>query len=141
MALALLLVVLTQRVYGWLFVLGCYAAVAGYKLLKGPYGTAGTITVVVSSILSFLIYMCCEMVYWLQDYFDMSVGEILGYPGDVFSLTFSVENLAESWFQILFFVIGLVIVIVRRPLSQQNVLNEIETMESLNSALNENEQK
>lgn len=116
-----------------------YAAVFGYKLLKGPYGTAGTITVAVTSIVSFLLYMCCEMVYWVNYYYDMPVGEILSYPGDILSLTFRAENLAESWFQILFFVIGFIIVMVKRPLSQQNVLNEMETMESFTKSLNDNE--
>lgn len=137
MILCLIIVSITQTVYGWLFVFASYASVFGYKLLKGPYGTAGTVSVAVSSIVAFLLYMVGEMTYFIADYYSMTIGQVSRIIGDIVSLTFSTENLADSWFQILFFVIGVILVLVRRPLSQQNVLNEMDAIDAFTKPLDD----
>lgn len=139
MALALVILMLTDKIYGWLFVLATFASVGGYKLLKGPYGLAGTVTVAVSSLASMVLYLFFQAAYLLAVAYDMPFTEVLGYPGDVVTVAFSPDVLASCWFQLLFFLGGFLYCVIKRPLSQQKVLNELDGLEAFNRSLTEDE--
>ena len=122
MAIALAIGIFAERSYGWFFVLATFAALGGYKLFHGPYGRTGMVTVTLCSILSMVLYLFCEMVYLIAQYYELAIGEVLKQWPAVIQIAFSPDNLAESWFQLIFFLGGLAWFLIKRPLSKQKVV-------------------
>lgn len=135
MAIALVIAAITDKSYGWFFVLATFAALAGYKLLHGPYGRAGMITVTLCSILSMALYLVCEMVYIIIQYNDVTIGEVLQQWPLVIRLAVSMDNLKASWFQLIFFLGGLVWFLIKKPLSKQKIVGTMDEMDDFNRAL------
>ena len=119
MAIALAIGIFAERSYGWFFVLATFAALGGYKLFHGPYGRTGMVTVTLCSILSMVLYLFCEMVYLIAQYYELAIGEVL----------------KQSWFQLIFFLGGLAWFLIKRPLSKQKVVGTMDVMDDFNRAL------
>lgn len=135
MAIALAIGIFAERSYGWFFVLATFAALGGYKLFHGPYGRTGMVTVTLCSILSMVLYLFCEMVYLIAQYYELAIGEVLKQWPAVIQIAFSLDNLAESWFQLIFFLGGLAWFLIKRPLSKQKVVGTMDVMDDFNRAL------
>ena len=135
MAIALAIGIFAERSYGWFFVLATFAALGGYKLFYGPYGRTGMVTVTLCSILSMVLYLFCEMVYLIAQYYELAIGEVLKQWPAVIQIAFSPDNLAESWFQLIFFLGGLAWFLIKRPLSKQKVVGTMDVMDDFNRAL------
>ena len=135
MAIALAIGIFAERSYGWFFVLATFAALGGYKLFHGPYGRTGMVTVTLCSILSMVLYLFCEMVYLIAQYYELAIGEVLKQWPAVIQIAFSPDNLAESWFQLIFFLGGLAWFLIKRPLSKQKVVGTMDVMDDFNRAL------
>ena len=132
---ALAIGIFAERSYGWFFVLATFAALGGYKLFHGPYGRTGMVTVTLCSILSMVLYLFCEMVYLIAQYYELAIGEVLKQWPAVIQIAFSPDNLAESWFQLIFFLGGLAWFLIKRPLSKQRVVGTMDVMDDFNRAL------
>ena len=74
------------------------------------------VTVTLCSILSMVLYLFCEMVYLIAQYYELAIGEVLKQWPAVIQIAFSPDNLAESWFQLIFFLGGLAWFLITRPL-------------------------
>lgn len=132
LAVSLLLIVLTHTSFGWLYAFSTVVAMVGYLACKGRYGIAGAFLVGGCSLLAFVAFLYAEALFFLSEagiYFNMSnfLEELLALTEIVFSL----DYLAESWFEILFFVIGLVLTFMGRPLSKAKRAGELDQMAAL----------
>ena len=93
------------------------------------------VTVTLCSILSMVLYLFCEMVYLIAQYYELTIGEVLKQWPAVIQIAFSPDNLAESWFQFIFFLGGLAWFLIKRPLSKQKVVGTMDVMDDFNRAL------
>ena len=93
------------------------------------------VTVTLCSILSMVLYLFCEMVYLIAQYYELTIGEVLKQWSAVIQIAFSGDNLAESWFQLIFFLGGLAWFLIKRPLSKQKVVDTMDVMDDFKRAL------
>ena len=93
------------------------------------------VTVTLCSILSMALYLFCEMVYLIAQYYELTIGEVLKQWSAVIQIAFSPDNLAESWFQLIFFLVGLAWFLIKRPLSKQKVVDTMDVLDDFNRAL------
>ena len=75
------------------------------------------------------------MVYLIAQYYELVIGEVLKQWPAVIQIAFSPDNLAESWFQLIFFLGGLAWFLIKRPLSKQKVVGTMDVMDDFNRAL------
>ena len=72
------------------------------------------------------------MVYLIAQYYELAIGEVLKQWPAVIQIAFSPDNLAESWFQLIFFLGGLAWFLIKRPLSKQKVVGTMDVMDDFN---------
>jgi|GEM_PF-1780231 len=131
LAICFLIVMVSDTVIALLFVAVTGAAGIGYRLLNGPYGAKGTITFVVVSILAFAGYIYVECAHYIAQYYELSIFAVLPEFEAVVQTAFSPVYLAEDWFQIIFFIVGLVLAAIASPASAKSALNDIQGFESM----------
>ncbi len=102
------------------------ASMALYKKFNGPAGPQSFIIVLVSTLLSFLFYIC-SLVY-LYQFIGFSFGiflslipSILGYLLTDFSF------MGGFWFEILFMLVGLFTAFAQKPFSKEGLISRMVT--------------
>lgn len=131
LAVSFLIVMLADTVFAILFAAVPFAAGMGYRLFKGPYGLKGILTIAVISILAFAGYIYIECSHFIAAYLEISIFYVMSQFEAVVQTAFSPEYLAEDWFQIISFVVGLVLSIIVNPASAKLALNDIQGFESM----------
>lgn len=131
LAVSFLIVVLADTVFGVLFIAVAAAAGIGYRLFNGPYGLKGTLTIIAVSILAFAGYIYIECSHYIATYLAISIFDVIPQFEAVAQTAFSLDYLAEDWFQIIFFVVGLVLAAITSPSSVKSALGDIQGYESM----------
>lgn len=131
LAVSFLIVVLADTVFGVLFIAVAAAAGVGYRLFNGPYGLKGTLTIIAVSILAFAGYIYIECSHYIATYLAISIFDVIPQFEAVAQTAFSLDYLAEDWFQIIFFVVGLVLAAITSPSSVKSALGDIQGYESM----------
>lgn len=136
LVISLVLILMLETSYGWLFLMATPMAVVGYKALKGPHGTAGAFIVAICSILAFLIFNYSEVIIvFVQQGLALSAGNFIATVLVASYYVFSAEWIGASWFEIAFFLIGLVGTLATRPLSKKKAMKAQEELAALTTPL------
>lgn len=134
-AIAFVFRILLEISFGWFFFTVTFAAFFGYRLLKGPYGVAGTVIVSVCAVLSFIVMLYGDLIYGLGIYAGFTLSDCLALFPELTELVFLFENLATYWFEFIFFMIGFVSALVSRPLSKKKLIADREALLVLSAPL------
>lgn len=115
----LLVMKMTNTSYGIIFGATGMIAATGYMKLKGKHGNVGKILVIMASLIAFIVYLYCLVLFIGYDGMPLDILFLL-IPR-VTSVVFSLDFLVEScWFEILFFGLGLLLVLFHKDLSGQH---------------------
>ena len=135
-AVAILLVVLVQKTYGYLFAVLPFAAALGYEKAHGRYGGGGMAVSLAASAAGMAIYLYGVM-FWMLTDAGYSLGtcfaNILPIGVDVFSPYF----LKERAFELIFYAVGIALVCAMRPLSRKKLAQQAQAVAALARPLTE----
>lgn len=135
MLLAAVLIFVTDTSFGWLYFLCATIASVGYQKMKGPIGKWALLIVMLSSILSFVLFLYGSNLFalWQAGYRHIGVFAKIRI---ITSFIFSSDFITTYWFEALFFVIGLVVNVISGPFSKKKSMEEHQQMTSLSIPMN-----
>lgn len=113
-----LIVVSTEKVYFYLYIIYPFLVASAYRLGKGPHGGAGTLATILISILGIFAYFYFQMSYYAADTFGIGVLEAAQYVSDIISFILDPEFLKNCILEFVCFGIGIVVGAVYNPASK-----------------------
>ena len=102
---------------GYLFAAIPLASLGLYRFFKGPLSIAGLIAITVSTLLAFLFYVYGSILIILEI-------PMTSIPTITMWLS-NLEKLANFWFEALFTIIGLISILLTRPLSKKGNIDSL----------------
>ena len=134
MLLALVLIILINTSFGWLYALSATGAITGYRSMKGGYGKKASVILLLSCFIAFIIFMYATSVYWLNDAGYTSFYSISDQISLINGIIFSSEFFELFGFELIFFIIGMS-VIAGRPFSKKKILKDQNVIETFTRSM------
>ena len=119
MLVAFLIIILTDRSFGYIYLFCGFASVGGYRLLKGGLGKRAIAITLTADVLAFIIFMYVTCYYSFQqlEYASFfSTSEILGL-------------------ELAFFILGIIGVLASTPFSKKEIMKEQEAADVLSKPI------
>lgn len=129
MLLALVLIILINTSFGWLYVLSATGAITGYRFMKGGYGKKASVILLLSCIIAFIIFMYATSIYWVNDAGYASFYSFADQISLINELIFSSDFFELFGFESIFFIIGMIIIIAQKPFSKKKILKDQNAIE------------
>lgn len=135
MLLSLVMIMITNTSFGYLYLLSAYAAIQGYKYLNGPQNQKGFMITILCCCIAFFVFMYADCFYSI---YDSGYGTYFGI-GDQFSM---INSVLFSWdffemfgFEALFFLLGIGSVMFMRPFSRKKMIQTQERLDQFSQPI------